>query len=284
MSTTTRTRPTGWRRWRFLFTPFWLGAIIGSVAFALACWLILAPWQLGRHDERQDRNHTIENALQAPVVGVTEAMRSDGPPTDAVWREVHATGVFLAEDEVAVRLRQDGGGNPASEMVLPFRLTDGTLLLVNRGYLADGIIVGGGWSDPPPAGEVTIQARVRADQPDPSNRAPIVQDGRVQVYGIDSASLLDRVDADSPRLVGFVQLLSGSPGALNPIPVPQLLSGPYQSYGWQWLAFGLIAVLAVGYFAVREGLDPRDEDDREDAPKKTPKVRRGFDKTELYDQ
>lgn len=276
-------RHTGWRRWRFLFTPFWLGAIVGSIAFALACWLILAPWQLGRHDQRQDRNHTIENALQAPVASVGELMSTQGPPSAAVWREVQATGTFLPEHEVAVRLRQDSGGNPASEMVLPFRLTDGTLVLVNRGYLADGIIVGGGWSDPPPTGEVTIQARVREDQPDPSGRAPVVQNDRVQVYGIDSEALLARVD-NGPHLVGFVQLLSGSPGALNPITVPQLVSGPFQSYGWQWLAFGLIAVLAVGYFAVREGLDPRDDDDRDDTPKKTPKVRRGFDKTELYDR
>ena len=39
---------------------------------------------------------------------------------------------------------------------------------------------------------------------------------------------------------------------LDPIPLPMLDAGPYLSYGLQWLAFGIMAPLAIGYFVWSE--------------------------------
>ena len=37
----------------------------------------------------------------------------------------------------------------------------------------------------------------------------------------------------------------GQPGALGEIPTPAIESGPYLSYGLQWIAFGIMAPAAV---------------------------------------
>ena len=46
---------------------------------------------------------------------------------------------------------------------------------------------------------------------------------------------------------GYLQLADGQPGGLGTIPLPQLDAGPYLSYGLQWLAFGIMAPLGLGY-------------------------------------
>ena len=62
---------------------------------------------------------------------------------------------------------------------------------------------------------------------------------------------------------GFLQLDADQPGVANPIPLPQLSSGPYLSYGIQWIAFGILAPLGLAYFVwaeVRERRRVREED------------------------
>src|SRR5699024_1286227 len=47
---------------------------------------------------------------------------------------------------------------------------------------------------------------------------------------------------------GYIQLDDDQPGGLGAIPLPNLDSGPYLSYGLQWLTFGIMAPLGAGYF------------------------------------
>ena len=64
--------------------------------------------------------------------------------------------------------------------------------------------------------------------------------------------------ADAERALGtslapfYLQLSADQPGSLSPIALPQLESGPYLSYGLQWLAFGIMAPLGVAYFLYSE--------------------------------
>ena len=44
----------------------------------------------------------------------------------------------------------------------------------------------------------------------------------------------------------------GQPGVLSPLPLPQLDSGPFFSYALQWIAFGIMAPLAIGYLIYNE--------------------------------
>ena len=95
--------------------------------------------------------------------------------------------------------------------------------------------------------------------------APITDQGRLQVYGMNTAQISRLTDLD---LAGnYIQLdeesTAGRAGeGLNEIPLPKLDSGPYLSYGIQWIAFGIMVPLGLGYFLwaeIRERRRQREE-------------------------
>ncbi|GGM09293.1 SURF1-like protein [Nakamurella endophytica] len=221
---------------------------------------MLAPWQFGRHAERSQRNATINAALTAPPAPVDEYLSVQGPPDPGLaWRQVTATGTFDLDQQVVVRLRQDQRNQPASEVLVPFRLQDGTTLVVDRGYIGlDAVDI-----PPAPGGRVTITGRIQPDQPDPLRRPPTKIGSQMLVTGIDSRQLQPRQAGDGTLRIGFVQLGQASPGALREIGVPQTDDGSYLSYALQWCTFGAIAVLTIAYFAWREAFDPRESDKRD---------------------
>jgi cytochrome oxidase assembly protein ShyY1 len=242
---------------RFLITPRWIALIIGAISFALACYLILAPWQFGRNAERSAQNAAVAAALKAEPAPIGDLMSTTAQPeADAIWRSVKATGTFDKSREAYIRLRQDSAGNPASEVVVPLVMADGTSVLVDRGYVSFASVQQGAALPALPGGTVTVIGRVQADQTDPKNRPAVAApDGRMQYTAASSALA-------GPGTVyrGYLQLTEDSPGVINAIGLPQQDSGPFFSYALQWLAFGAIAVLGIGYFIYREVTDPADED------------------------
>src|SRR6478752_4948160 len=239
------------KRLGFLLRPGWIAVILAGLAFAGACFFLLAPWQFNRNAERSGQNTAITAALGAAPVPVSELMSTAAQPAEnALWHVVTATGTFDESRQVQVRLRQNSAGAPISEVVLPFRLTTGETLLVDRGSVSF-LEVDKGVSIPaPPAGEVTITGRVQDDQLDPSRRPPIVQNGQVQVTEISADMMRQAFGGPSgePFLAGFVQLTGQSPGVLTPIEVPQTDPGPFLSYALQWETFGVIALVGLGVF------------------------------------
>jgi cytochrome oxidase assembly protein ShyY1 len=289
------------RSWRFLASPGWIGAILAAIAFTTVCWAVLAPWQFSRHAERATANAQVAAAANAEPRRVDELLFVDRPPDAAsTWQPATATGTFEPEHQVYVRLRQDAGGAPASEVVVPLRLADGSAVLIDRGYVG----AAGTPNDVPlpelPSGTVTVTGRVQPDQPDPLHRAAQATDGRTEVLGIDATAV---PDLTGPVRQGFLQLVDGSPGVLTPIGVPQVDEGPFLSYALQWCAFGGMALLAIGFFVVREYRDPRPSETPEaaesaagigvaprataaDRPAATGNARRSrqFDRSQLYDR
>lgn len=260
-----RDRPTGLRRWAFLATPGWITMTVIVLGFAAACFLILAPWQFGRNAERSAQNSAVQSAVNATPVPPADLMSTaDEPSADAIWRPITTTGVFEPDRQVYVRLRQDSGGDPVSEVILPLRLADGRQLLVDRGYVSFDDVQAGVPLPAVPSGTVSITGRVQVTQTDPRNRAPVAVDGRIEAYAISPVAVAAGSSADrstGPFLRGYVQLTPESPGALTPIGLPQVDSGPFLSYALQWCAFGIIALIGLGVFVFREATGGRPEDD-----------------------
>lgn len=258
-------------RFRFLASPGWIGAILAAIAFAVVCYTVLAPWQFGRHTGRAQQNEAITTAMSAPAVPVEELLGQSlsTPPAAHAWRLVTAEGSFLP-GQVAVRLRQNQAGQASSEILAAFQLRSGAILLVDRGYVPSTQLSAGDALPPPPAGVQTLIARVQPFQPDPLHRAPVQIGSHTEVYGIDAGSITGLPGAPLP---GFVQLTAESPGVFSAIGVPQTDPGPFYSYAWQWLIFGTMGLVAVGYFIFREATDPRAERE-EDEP---------YDRSQLYD-
>ncbi len=231
---------------RFLLRPGWLALIAAVLAFVVACYTFLAPWQFGREAEREAQQAAIAAATATPPAPL-EQVAPDGITSAVEWRQVTVTGSYLPEDEAVVRLRVVGG-RPAVEVLTPFRTTDGRVLVVGRGTVETS----GGAETPalaePPAGEVELTARLRLDQTDPQARV-LEADGIVQLYSVDTRLLAGATGL--PLEPGWLQLAGGQPGVLAPLPVePDVSGAPFTnlSYALQWITFGVVALVALGYF------------------------------------
>ncbi|MBV8929341.1 MAG: hypothetical protein JO152_09475, partial [Mycobacteriaceae bacterium] len=60
--------------------------------------------------------------------------------------------------------------------------------------------------------------------------------------------------------------VENQPGGLGVIPLPHLDAGPFLSYGIQWIAFGIIAPIGLGYFVYTEIRQRRRERDQAAKP------------------
>lgn len=254
---------------RFLFKPAWVAFIVGVVGFAVACYTLLAPWQFRRNAERE-RDNTAISTSQATAPVPLEQLVPPGPPgatpppAQAVeWRRVTVHGRYLPADEAVVRLRSILS-DPAYEVLTAFRADDGRVIAVDRGYLRP--IENNALPAYPPAPdtEVTLTARIRLDEVDRKHRPPMFTDGHQQLYSVDS-SLLSRV-IGQPVAPGYLALLDGQPGVLGEVPLPDTDDGPFLSYAWQWLTFGVMALFGLGYFIRLEILQRRPEQSPDGGP------------------
>jgi cytochrome oxidase assembly protein ShyY1 len=241
---------------RFLLRPGWLGLTAAVVLFAVACFTLLSPWQFRRHDERQARNDAVGVSLRTAPVPI------DRLPADQEWRQVTLTGTYLPEAEAVARLRTVQG-EPAFEVLTPFRLTSGTVVLVDRGFVRPqrgGPSGTGRGNQVPdygaaPDGEVIVVGRLRRDEVDGQGRGAFDQGGHRQVYAINSATVGQATGlAIRP---GYVQLVAGQPGVLGAMPLPRLDAGPHLAYALQWLAFGAMAIVGWVLLVRRELIERR---------------------------
>lgn len=238
------------RRWAFVFRPGWLALALVVVAFTYLCFTVLAPWQLGKNTKTSRENNQIQASLSAAPVPLSSAVSPTGSTVpDMQWRRVTVTGHYLADREVLARLRVIEG-NAGFEVLTPFAVDGGPNVLVDRGY----VLPVQGKHVPPvgaaPSGTVTITGRVRDSEKVPPSKAPLKEDGVTQVYAIDTRHVTDTVGV--PLVSPYLQLVENQPGGLGIAPLPHLDSGPFLSYGIQWIAFGIVAPLGLGYFVYSE--------------------------------
>ena len=239
------------RRLSMLLRPGWIALALVVVAFAYLCFSVLAPWQLGKNTKTSKENHQIEASLSADPVVVTSVLpQQDSAAPDAQWRRVTATGQYLPAVQALVRLRVIGG-EPAYEVLTGFAVRGGPTILVNRGYVRPEQGTAVPPIPPAPSGEVTITGRLRDSETiTGAEQKPFRENGVLQVYTIDTTQLSSLTG--TPLTGSYVQLVDDQPGGLGVLELPHLDAGPFLSYGIQWIAFGILAPLGLGYFAVTE--------------------------------
>ena len=236
----------------------WLALAVVVAAFAYMCFTVLAPWQLGKNSKTSRENDQIAASLTSDPVPLTSLL----PLADsAQWRRVTATGHY-AGTTVLARLRVVDG-QPAFEVLTPFVVDGGPTVLVNRGYVRP---LEASQVPPIPAAPstpVTITARLR-DSEQRSDKAPIVENDMTQVYSINTRQVgeLTGTGLAAP----YLQLVEDQPGGLGVLPLPHLDAGPFLSYGIQWIAFGILAPIGLGYFIFAEIRQRRRERDAAPEP------------------
>nr|WP_202502128.1 SURF1 family protein [Streptomyces sp. SID5785] len=225
--------------------------ILTLVALVLIPTMIrLGIWQMHRHDERAARNQLVTDALRAKPVP-PERLTSPGHTVtgDERYHAVTAQGRFDTEHEVVVRRRTNADDEVGYHVLTPFVLHDGTVLLVNRGWIpADGPSQTAFPKIPPPErGETTVTGRL---MPDETTAASGIKD----LKGLpDRQIMLINSKQEAHRL--GTRVLGGYIAQTAPDPrgdTPELVGKPGKedaalnlAYAYQWWLFA--AAVPVGW-------------------------------------
>lgn len=240
---------------RFLASRRWIVFALVVVLLAWVAWR-LGEWQFHRLDDRKQRNAIIERNEEAGAAPVGEVM-APGEPVAAAeeWRVVEATGTYAIDDTVIVRYRTRDG-EAGVDVVVPLETTDGTTLLVDRGWYATDNRGATREDVPaPPSGEVTITGWARQDAEGSSTEV-----ADLSTRAVNSDRIGEALGRDV--LGGWVDLRSESPEPetpLLPAELPDLDNGPHFFYGLQWWFFGALAIFGFFYLIydeVRGGRGP----------------------------
>ncbi|UOE45125.1 SURF1 family cytochrome oxidase biogenesis protein [Agromyces larvae] len=266
--------------WTFLRSGRWAGYLALVVVFAIAC-SALGVWQLNRRAEALTEVARIDANYDGATMPVADALPElDGFDPDRRWQKVELSGEYLPDDEVLVRNRPYQGSS-GYEVVTPFRLDDGTVFFVDRGWVPQAEDGGPDGYAPAPTGHVEQVARLKAGEPRIAGRTTVGD----EVATIDLDELSERVG--EPGYTGAYGLLVHETSARDEAPLaalrPERDEGPHLSYALQWFVFALLAFIGLGWAAnqERKGLAaasaPDRSPEREPKPKREPRVRSDAD-------
>lgn len=252
----------------------WTIYIALAVVFAVAC-AFLSNWQFTRNEERSAQLALVAENYDAPPVPLAALIPADGEfsPADQ-WRPVELVGEYVADEQLLVRNRPHGG-TAAFEVLIPFRLEDGRVLVIDRGWVPPGDDGPGPDTVPaPPRGVVTIVARLKPSEALPSSgrSAPAGQVPTINLPFVAESVSADVGDALEVSAYGLLVSEDPAPAtAPQPLENPSEDPGPHLSYAIQWILFALMGFVFIGY-VIRTERRHRREDEQEagslaDAPR-----------------
>ncbi|MCI9857950.1 SURF1 family cytochrome oxidase biogenesis protein [Microbacterium proteolyticum] len=255
-----------------------------AILFAIAC-AFLSNWQFSRNAERTEQLQLVENNYDATPVALEQVLAPGAElnPADE-WRPVRLEGRYLADEQLLVRNRAHGG-SAAYEQLVPFRLDDGRVVLVDRGWLPPGNSQSAPDEIPaPPAGEVTVEVRLRPGEAAPTSGRS-AEPGQVPTINLGLVA-----EQTGPLEQGaYGLLMSETPApATAPFTIdpPSNDPGPYLSYAIQWILFAVMGFAFIGYVIVNERRLRREdaEDDSTPVPaaETAPKESRRVDPVALH--
>ncbi|QYH36186.1 SURF1 family protein [Salinibacterium sp. M195] len=272
------------KNWRFVISSRWFGYLALVVGFAIGC-VFLSQWQFDRREEAAAEVARVSANWEAEPQQLSSVM----PELSAFdinnkWLPVAVSGEYLASDQLLVRGRPYSG-QPGFEVLVPFELNSGRVIIVDRGWVP----AGNAQDEPdmvpaPPAGQIDLVMRLKPSEPTVQGRS--APEGQVATIHLETvAGILDR----SIYTGGYGLIESESPGVADsplPYPKPLLDEGAHLSYAFQWVAFGILAFIGLGW-AVRQEyrlINEADPAERERAEKRMKKVQdRGPTDAEIED-
>lgn len=237
--------------WRFLLSKRWAGYLALTIVFAIVC-VFLGNWQLSRRADAQAEIHRVDTNWEAQPVPLAEALPTlDAFDESQKWMPVVAEGSYIREDELLVRTRPRDG-MPGFEVLTPLQLADGSVFIVDRGWLPTG-----SKQDAPdvvpvaPDGPVTVVARLKAGEPTLAGRS---SSGN-QISTIQLHEISERLGIDNyTGAYGLMLSETPAPAGERPLAVvkPPRDEGPHLSYAFQWYVFALMAFIGLGWAARQE--------------------------------
>ena len=206
--------------------------------------LMLANWQWHRYHQRIAFNATLIERVDAPTQPLEQVLGAFPSASDAEWRSVQVVGTYLQGHDLRVA-NVSQGGRAGFDPVTPLQLSDGRLILINRGFVP----LGGTVLDAP-VGVITLEGRLRASS---AKRLGQISDASSGVLTEVQRIDIERLQQQMPsQLVNvYVEMQSSSPAddaTLSRIAEPTFSNGPHLGYVGQWILFSLCAL--GGWFAI----------------------------------
>lgn len=238
--------------WRFAFNRRWFGYLAMAIVFAIGC-VLLSRWQFDRREEALLEVTRIEQNYDATPLKLSDALPElDSFDPDLKWVPITVQGTYLVDEQLLVRNRPYAG-RPGFEVLTPLLLDDGTVFIVDRGWVPHGSSQDLPDSVPaPPTGQVTVIAHLKASEPAIAGRtAPA---GQVPTIQLDE---VDRLLSQPVYTGAYGLLASESPAAESrpaPAPKPEPDEGPHLSYAVQWIVFALFGFGGLAYALRQEYL------------------------------
>ena len=252
----------------------WTAYVAIAIVFAIAC-AFLSNWQFARNTERASQLALVEKNYDAPSVPLSDVLAPGAElAASDEWQPVELVGEYIADDALLVRNRPHGG-TAAFEVLVPFRLADGRVIVLNRGWVPPGehqptpdVVPA------PPAGEIEVIARLRPGEPRPS-AGRTADEGQVPTINLgliaDAVSAETRADLE-PGAYAIVVTEDPAPASMpRALEAPTDDPGPHLSYAIQWILFAVMGFIFIGYVIRTEVRLRREE--REDRDAGRPKTR-----------
>lgn len=272
--------------WSFLRSRRWIGYFALLLLFSIAC-VFLGNWQFDRRAQARAEIARIDANYDAEAVPLEDELASPAAfDLDAQkWRTVIVTGEYLGEP-LLVRNRP-GESGAGSDVVGVLRADSGMVFFVDRGWVPVDASQGVDDSDVPasPTGRVTVEARLRASEPEIGGRS---SSGRT-VASLYLPEVARVAGVTGKAYVGaYGMLVSESPSAAHGVlpDRPERDEGPHLSYAVQWYVFIVIACIGVAYAANREYRTLNEDSERvadQDRRSAERKRRRGLSDAEEED-
>ncbi|MFH8249718.1 SURF1 family protein [Microbacterium sp. B2969] len=256
----------------------WTVYVAVAIVFAIAC-AFLSNWQFTRNAQRSEQLALIAANYDAEPVPLADVIPAGGEldPADE-WLPVVLTGTYLVDDQLLARNRAHGG-TAAYEVLVPFRLDDGRVLLVDRGWVPPGDSQNSPDAVPaPPDGHVTVVVRLRDGEALPASGRSAPEGQVPSIHLPTVADAIDPAAGDALELSAYGIMASEDPA---PATQPEQLEspsddpGPYLSYAVQWILFAIMGFAFIWYVIRTERARKRedDEDAAAIAAGETPPVR-----------
>ncbi len=162
---------------------------------------------------------------------------------------VALSGEYLVDEEVVVRNRPFEGSS-GFEVITPFRLDDGSVFMVDRGWIAQASDGRPSEFAAPPSGHVEVEARLKAGEERIAGRTST----GIEFATIDLDELAERVGEPSYTGAYGVLVQSGADADEPPLAAarPVRDEGPHLSYALQWFVFAALAFVGLGWAANQE--------------------------------
>jgi len=231
----------------FLLTKKWIAVTLVVILVQPALWS-LSQWQWRRLSQRLAYNSVVlrDQALPPVSIGTLRhsATSSNGITygTDSEWRSVYATGTWDVAHQVLVR-KKSQESDLGFWVITPLDLSDGSVLMVNRGWrAAEKSATDTPTVITPPAGVVETLGRIRnvkARTKTKPNDLPVGQ--------VDVVAPTEIVSGTSTIRDVYIEMTNSRPNSvssdLKPIPAPTITEGPHRSYALQWIFFMIMTVI-----------------------------------------